>query len=417
MNGFQTSGTPVGSGTINNFAGAQINNSGIFYNGVKSTGTITNDGGIANNLNAYFYNGYKAGGTGILTINGTLVNDGDFSNGYNTGTGTLTNSSTGVFTNHGTLSNGVGSTFTNAGIFNNDGTFNNNSGAFFNNNSGASFNNTGIFVNNGTYKDLSASGFINTGTLEGTGTINGNLTNNGTIAPGNSIGTLTIVGNYVHNASTIYEVQIDASGNSDLILVKDTTPASGVGHATLNGGTVDVLPLSPISEMRRYTILTADNGVTGTFDSSTTGTFSSPFMSSSLSYDFNNVYLDITSNFYDYAKTENQHSVTYVLDHIPSTTTGDMKDVMTCLINLPSVDAALNAIDQISAKFTQHFPVQRFTRSTRTSKRLKTTGSGSARMASTASGAVSGQAGSKGSVTVMVPISLQSMSITSVAGS
>ena len=354
VNGFQTTGTPVGSGTINNYAGAQINNSGIFYNGVNSTGTITNNGGIANNLNAYFYNGYKAGGTGILTNNGTLVNSGDFSNGYDTGTGTLTNSITGTFDNHGTLTNGIGSTVTNAGIFNNDGTFTND--GTFDNNSGASFNNTGTFVNTGTYADLSASGFINEGIIEGTGTINGNVTNNKTLAPGNSIGTVTIVGNYVHNASATYEVEIDASGNSDLTLVKDTTPASGGGHATLNGGTVEVQPLSPISEMRRYTILTADNGVTGTFDSPTTGTLSTMFLRSSLLYDSNNVYLDVTSNFYDYAKTENQHSVTSVLDHIPGTATGDMKDVMTSIINQPSVDAALNAIDQISGHIHTALP-------------------------------------------------------------
>jgi len=38
---------------------------------------------------------------------------------------------------------------------------------------------------------------VNAGaTLGGTGTIVGNVVNNGTVAPGNSIGTLNITGNY-----------------------------------------------------------------------------------------------------------------------------------------------------------------------------------------------------------------------------
>lgn len=92
--------------------------------------------------------------------------------------------------------------------------------------------------------------------LDGTGRIIGNLTNNGTVAPGNSIGTLTVQGNYVHNANSILEVEFDGSGGIDLLAV--------TGTATLNGGTLRFVSLGG-AEGTGGTFLTAGGGVTGTF--------------------------------------------------------------------------------------------------------------------------------------------------------
>jgi uncharacterized protein with beta-barrel porin domain len=192
-------------------------------------------------------------------------------------------------------------------------------------------------------------------TLGGYGGIAGTVSNSGYVAPGNSIGTLSIYGNYTQTSGSTYAVEIDALGNSDLILVKDTSPASGVGSAAINGGTADIQPLSGTCRWGRYTILTADNGVSGTFDN-LTGTLPSIFMVSSLSYDPYNVCLDITSDFRDHANTENRYAVANVLDNISPATTGDMRDVMTCFINLPAVDAALSAIDQTSGHIHTALP-------------------------------------------------------------
>jgi len=60
---------------------------------------------------------------------------------------------------------------------------------------------------------------LNAGTLGGTGTIMGNVLNAGTVAPGNSIGTLSIAGNYMHAASGTYSVEVNGAGQSDLINV------------------------------------------------------------------------------------------------------------------------------------------------------------------------------------------------------
>lgn len=93
-------------------------------------------------------------------------------------------------------------------------------------------------------------------TLDGTGRIIGNLTNNGTVAPGNSIGTLTVQGNYTHNANSVLEIEFDDAGNIDLL---DVT-----GNATLNGGTLRFVSIGG-AEGQGGTFLRTGGTLTGTF--------------------------------------------------------------------------------------------------------------------------------------------------------
>jgi len=93
-------------------------------------------------------------------------------------------------------------------------------------------------------------------TLDGTGRIIGNLANNGVVAPGNSIGTLTVQGNYVHNSGSVLEIEFDGSGAIDLLSV--------TGTASLNGGTLRFVSVGG-AEGSGGTFLTAAGGVTGTF--------------------------------------------------------------------------------------------------------------------------------------------------------
>lgn len=93
-------------------------------------------------------------------------------------------------------------------------------------------------------------------TLDGTGRVIGTLTNNGIVAPGNSIGTLTVQGNYVHNSGSILEIEFDGSGGIDLLSV--------TGSATINGGTLRFVSLGG-AEGNGGTFLTATGGITGTF--------------------------------------------------------------------------------------------------------------------------------------------------------
>ncbi|MDO8401098.1 MAG: autotransporter outer membrane beta-barrel domain-containing protein [Bradyrhizobium sp.] len=128
---------------------------------------------------------------------------------------------------------------------------------------------TGTTAFNGAMT-LSAGGLIVNGTLPsvvtvdggylgGTGTVGGLVVNNGgTVAPGNSIGTINVAGNVAFNAGSTYQVEINAAGQSDRI--------AATGAATLNGGTVQIVPLGTgFLANTQYTIVTAAGGVTGSF--------------------------------------------------------------------------------------------------------------------------------------------------------
>ncbi len=118
--------------------------------------------------------------------------------------------------------------------------------------------------------------------LRGNGLLGG-LALSGTLAPGNSIGTLNVVGNAALGAGSTYEVEIDAAGNSDLL-------AAG-GTVTLAGGQVVVLHApGAYAPGTTYTIVTAVGGVTGTFG---TITDQLPLLDALLSYLPNSVVLTL----------------------------------------------------------------------------------------------------------------------------
>ncbi|HEX8381367.1 MAG TPA: autotransporter domain-containing protein [Allosphingosinicella sp.] len=144
---------------------------------------------------------------------------------------------------------------------------------------------------------------VNTGaTLAGTGRVGGAVVA-GTAAPGSGgIGTFSTTGNATFSSGSTFQVEVDPAGTSDRITVG--------GTATLQGGTVQSIFLG--SEDNRCgapiqsAILTAAGGVTGTF-SAVTSNFA--FLTPSLSYDPNNVFLTLTRNaatFAERGETDNQ---------------------------------------------------------------------------------------------------------------
>jgi outer membrane autotransporter protein len=178
----------------------------------------------------------------------------------------------------------------------------------------------------------------NGGTLSGNGTIGGLVSNGAILAPGNSIGTLTVNGNFSQIGGT-YQVEVNAAGQGDRI--------NAGGTATIQGGTVQVLA-QPGTYARNttYTILNATGGVSGAY-SNVTSNFA--FLTPSLSYDANNVYLLLFqsgSAFAAGAQTPNQHAVGTVLDQVNATATGDLNNVLNALSVLSNTQgpAALNAI-------------------------------------------------------------------------
>jgi hypothetical protein len=80
-----------------------------------------------------------------------------------------------------------------------------------------------------------------TGILDGNGTLNAALTNDGTLAPGNSPGIITVNGDYTQGINGIYEVEIGGllSGEFDQLIVQDTATLAGtldVSLIDLGGG-------------------------------------------------------------------------------------------------------------------------------------------------------------------------------------
>ena len=83
--------------------------------------------------------------------------------------------------------------------------------------------------------------------------------NGGTVAPGNSIGTLTITGDYTHAAAAVLETEV-GGGASDLLAV--------TGTADIQGGTLTIVPYG-YATAGDYTFLTAGT-LLGAFDQTDT---------------------------------------------------------------------------------------------------------------------------------------------------
>ncbi|WP_366658090.1 autotransporter domain-containing protein [Fodinicurvata sp. EGI_FJ10296] len=125
------------------------------------------------------------------------------------------------------------------------------------------------------------------GTLGGTGTV-APLTLNGTLAPGNPVGTrtvdtLTVDGNATFNSGSTYRVYVDRTGASQTDVK---------GDATINGGTVDVVSLEDDEDnlvLGTYPILEAET-INGEFDD-VEDNFA--FIDPSLDYDATGVHLTL----------------------------------------------------------------------------------------------------------------------------
>lgn len=179
------------------------------------------------------------------------------------------------------------------------------------------------------------------GTLGGSGTVGStSITSGGLLAPGNSIGTLTVNGNLNFAAGSIYRVEVDAVGNNDRINV--------TGTATLNGGTVDVQAgAGTYAANTTYTLLNAAGGRTGNFSGVTSNL---AFLTPTLAYDANNVFLSLARNstsFSAVAITPNQIATSTALQNANAGATGDMSVVQTALTGL-SVEQARAAYDSAS---------------------------------------------------------------------
>ncbi|MFP1915693.1 autotransporter domain-containing protein [Lonsdalea quercina] len=181
--------------------------------------------------------------------------------------------------------------------------------------------------------------------LGGHGNIGGSVTIDagGMLAPGTSVGTLT-VGNVRFTPGSIYEFEIDAQGQSDRLIVEQ--------NATL-AGTVRVINLRRSSLGTRYTLLDASGAVSGQFDALVLGgdggvSADALYLTDVLGYSDHAAWLETVRNarrFSDVAATTNQHSVADALDSLNGGA------AYSAIANVRSVDAARDAFDNLSGEF------------------------------------------------------------------
>ena len=206
--------------------------------------------------------------------------------------------------------------------------------------------NHGLLAINGSV--TSAVTVQNAGILGGSGSI-GSLTarRGGTVAPGNSIGTLNVANNVSFEPGSRYAVEVAPNGQSDRI-------HSG-GSASITGGEVVVsLENSPNllsqSEVRsllgqQYNILTADQGVSGQFDAVAPNYL---FLGTGLSYQPNQVTLNVGRNdtaFASVAQTQNERSVAAAADALAAG-----NPVYESILNAGSAGEARQAFRQLSGQ-------------------------------------------------------------------
>lgn len=177
------------------------------------------------------------------------------------------------------------------------------------------------------------------GLLGGTGVINSNIINYGTISPGNSIGTLTVKGNVTFMEGSIYLVEIQGD-RSDLLDVS--------GAVTINGGTVKTkIPVGLYTNGKSWTIITTDGGINGRFSSLSTG-LNSVTLKPYLSYGSNTVRILIKRiPFETLGVTDNQSSIGAVLDTIVPKAQGGMRSQIITMdfgMNAGQIQETLNAM-------------------------------------------------------------------------
>lgn len=135
----------------------------------------------------------------------------------------------------------------------------------------------------------------NTASLAGTGAVgSATLYSGGSLSPGavaaapgttNALGELTVTGNLHMNADSALIVDALPDGRADHVRV--------LGQATLNGKVATRITEGPWQPETRYTLVSADGGLQGSFASATA---SLPFMQPHLSYDTTHAYLTLKRN-------------------------------------------------------------------------------------------------------------------------
>jgi len=202
----------------------------------------------------------------------------------------------------------------------------------------------------GTFGNLFS---LNSGTVSGAGLITasrGFFNNGGIIAPGNSIGTLTINGNYYQHPQGSLTIEIASPSSCDLLAVNGSAALNGTLQTSWTGGYV------PALNTNFGAFLTATGGVSNYFSNVLTNI--TPTIIFQPKYDIaNRVYFVVERDYVNATLSSrlapDQFTIGSMLNSIANTaagTTGDLNTVLTSVDNLSSYEAVAAALDQIKPK-------------------------------------------------------------------
>ena len=304
-------------------------------------------------------------GTGTLTLSGNNTNSGgtsvlggtiSISSDNNLGSGNVTldggtlklstavtiDNSLFVGSSNGTL-NTNGSNSTVSGVISGSGQLSK-SGTGTLTLSGNNTNSGGISIQSGVLKangNISGGITLSGGELGGSGTLSSVTNTSGLVAPGNSIGTLTLSGDFVQASGATLAIEFNALGQSDKLDIS--------GSAILNGAVEFQPEAGSYSANQTYTFIEADNGVSGTFSSQST-TNSSRLGGLTIRLIYNSGSVQFTTESSSYASlnfTGNKGEVASYLDSLKSDASGDLQSVLNEIDVLSVVDTgtAFSEID------------------------------------------------------------------------
>lgn len=291
----QLGGTTISAGTLiigdggtnGSLIGDVTNNSALEFNrsdALLYSGDVTGTGSLTKS------------GTGELTLTGTNTHTGGTTINAGTlkiGQGGTSGSLSGDVTNNGALEFDRSDSVTFAGAISGTGSVTQSGSGVLELTGNSDYSGTthiydGTLVVNGSLTNSPVE-VRSGGTLMGAGTIGGmlNVIGSSTLAPGNSIDTLTVNNDVHFDSNSVFEVEVEASGAGDLL--------AATGTAIITGGDVAVQAseAGTWSQTTSFSILTADGGVSGEFDGVTSNL---AFLTPTLTYNTNSVDLTLDRN-------------------------------------------------------------------------------------------------------------------------
>ncbi|MGE7956852.1 autotransporter outer membrane beta-barrel domain-containing protein [Pseudomonas sp. NPDC089530] len=173
-----------------------------------------------------------------------------------------------------------------------------------------------------------------------------------TIAPGNSIGTLTVAGDLNQHSGSTFQAELLSTGANDRLIV------NGSAHLE-DGSIIDAHKLDSARYQldRRYLALSTEQGLTGRY-TLTGDTWVSTFYDLVDNYDSHNAYLDVqqTRLFQEAAYTPNQYATATAAQSlkgaaVPALTPPVHNKLFEAIAYLPDDEQARDAFDQLSGEF------------------------------------------------------------------